>query len=144
MTKLEQLFEQEFASEDARLALELAREDQHLLARLVEVRKARGLSQEEIADRLGLSQATISVFERVGNDPHLSTVRRYARALGVMVRHHVDEEAEDLTSSAFLSHVDGQGINSSPTATAVARALEADWAWPEEAEQIDYAFEAIG
>src|SRR5689334_8162136 len=61
----------------AQLALELAREDQEWLGKLVARR--RGLmSQERIAEILGVSQATVSAFERMGNDPHLSTVRRYA------------------------------------------------------------------
>lgn len=127
-----------------RLALELAREDQQLVVRLIELRKERDLSQEDIANLLGVSQATISSFERLGNDPHLSTVRRYARALGVMVRHHVDVNP-DCDSSEELLHLDGTGISSRPTAAAVRRGLEAgrlrfpsvDWSAEELMRSVD-------
>lgn len=130
MTRLDDLLGEEFDTPEARLALELAREDQHLLAELVSLRKARGLSQLQVAEALGLSQATISAFERLGNDPHLSTVRRYCRAIGVMVRHHIDEDAETCTDSHYLSHVRGAGVDSVVTAAAVARNLSA---WPKAA-----------
>ncbi len=132
MTRLDDLLGREFDTPEARLALELAREDQHLLAKLVAIRKARGLSQSEVAETLGLSQATISAFERLGNDPHLSTVRRYCRAIGVMVRHHVDEDAGSCMDSHYLSHVRAHGVDSAATATAIARSLSA---WPEAAVQ---------
>ncbi|MER6936697.1 helix-turn-helix transcriptional regulator [Nocardioides sp. NPDC127514] len=133
MAHLDELLPEEFASPEERLALDLAREDQVLLAKLIEARRASGLSQEQVAERLGLSQATISAFERLGNDPHLSTVRRYARAVGVMIRHHVGEHAVDNGESHFLSHVSDREIEIHETAAATARkvSLYADWAWPE-------------
>ncbi|MEU4364277.1 helix-turn-helix transcriptional regulator [Promicromonospora sp. NPDC023987] len=72
-----------------------AQEDQHLLHTLVMRRRALGLSQSAVAERMGVSQAAVSLFERAGNDPHLSTVRRYARALSVVVRHRVDTDGAD-------------------------------------------------
>ncbi|MBM7366939.1 transcriptional regulator with XRE-family HTH domain [Gordonia hydrophobica] len=58
--------------------------------RLVTLRKARGLSQEEVAERSGLHRNAVSNLERaVSNsksglaNPELSTVYRLARALEV-------------------------------------------------------------
>nr|WP_238526292.1 helix-turn-helix transcriptional regulator [Gordonia neofelifaecis] len=58
--------------------------------RLVTVRKARGLSQEELAERCGLHRNAVSNLERATSnsasgiaDPLLSTVYRLARALEV-------------------------------------------------------------
>ncbi|WP_026919464.1 helix-turn-helix domain-containing protein [Gordonia shandongensis] len=58
--------------------------------RLQTVRKARGLSQEELAHRCGLHRNAVSNLERAtGNsaphvaDPRLSTVYRLAKALDV-------------------------------------------------------------
>jgi transcriptional regulator with XRE-family HTH domain len=131
MTRLSELLGDEFQTAEAQLYRELAREDQHLLARLVEIRKERGLSQEDVAEALGLSQATISAFERVGNDPHLSTVRRYCRAIGVMVRHYVDEDGSGCDDSHYLSHVSSRGIRSVDTAAAVARNMRrSQFEWP--------------
>ncbi|GAA4693941.1 Helix-turn-helix domain-containing protein [Promicromonospora umidemergens] len=88
------------ASPETALAEVLAQEDRSLLHTLVMRRRALGLSQSAVAERMGVSQAVVSLFERAGNDPHLSTVRRYARALGVLVRHRVDTDStEHMTQS---------------------------------------------
>lgn len=53
-----------------------------------ELRKLRvlsGLTQEEMAARLGIRQAAISKFEK-GRDVYLSTVERYVAALGASLR----------------------------------------------------------
>ena len=46
-------------------------------------RKAQSLSQERLAYRAQLHRTEISLLERGGRDPRLSTVVRLARALGV-------------------------------------------------------------
>ena len=52
-----------------------------LLGRLREVRLERGLSQQQLANVLGLRQRQISDLERAAMDPRLSTVQNVARAL---------------------------------------------------------------
>ena len=56
---------------------------QELLAEmpLQELRQARALSQEELAEVLGLNQATISKLER-RTDMYLSSLRRFVEAMG--------------------------------------------------------------
>lgn len=59
-----------------------ARTDELLAALpLNELRKARELSQEEMADLLDVNQATVSKMER-RTDMYLSTMRRFVRAMG--------------------------------------------------------------
>lgn len=113
-------FEELFADPSAKLALELAREDRKLLADLVEIRRSLGISQAELAAQIGVTQATVSEFERLGNDPRMSTIRRYARALGVMVKHYVDLDGA-VASSEDLTHFTADGVTSAPTASAIAR-----------------------
>jgi transcriptional regulator with XRE-family HTH domain len=48
---------------------------------LQELRRARALSQEELAEVLGLNQATISKLER-RTDMYLSSLRRFVEAMG--------------------------------------------------------------
>lgn len=48
---------------------------------LRELRKARALSQETLAEMLGWRQGDISKFER-RTDAYLSTIRRYVEAMG--------------------------------------------------------------
>lgn len=50
---------------------------------LVKAREAAGLTQVELAKRLGISQAQVSRFEKEGYDAHtLKTLRKYVDALG--------------------------------------------------------------
>lgn len=50
---------------------------------LVEARQAAGLTQAELAARLGVSQAQVSRIEKWGYDAYtLNTLRRYVQALG--------------------------------------------------------------
>jgi transcriptional regulator with XRE-family HTH domain len=48
---------------------------------LQELRRARQLSQEELAQALGVNQATISKMERRA-DMYISTLRRFVEAMG--------------------------------------------------------------
>lgn len=127
------------ASVEVRLAMELAKEDQHLLGTLVQIRKDRGLSQEQLADALGVSQATISSFERIGNDPHLSTLRRYCRALGVLVRHQVDPDPDFSCTSHSLTHMSSDAVYSTKTAAATFRRLPANVEWPAAATATNFS-----
>lgn len=82
-----------------KLASLLVREDHDLLDELRQIRRRSGLTQREVADRLGVVQETVSAFERLGNDPRLSSIRRYALAVGALVTHNVrpyqlDREAQ--------------------------------------------------
>jgi len=54
-----------------------------LWLQLVEARQAAGLSQRELAKRLGISQAQVARIEKRGYDCYtLTTLRRYIGALG--------------------------------------------------------------
>lgn len=136
MTSLLELLGEEFCTPDAQHRLELAREDQKLLEELIKLRKKR-MRQDEVAERMGVSQPTVSSFERLGNDPRLSTIRRYAQAVGAMVRHQVDPDSESHLLSESLTHFTADGILSEDTAACRARKMtettkaeKAQSAWP--------------
>jgi DNA-binding XRE family transcriptional regulator len=76
-------------SPEQRRAAELIRNDREFLAALVKVRKDRGLTQEDVAARLGVTQPTVAAFERQESDPKLSTLRRYAQAVEALVTYVV-------------------------------------------------------
>lgn len=50
---------------------------------LVEARRRRELSQDELAERAGMHRTAISLLERSGRDPRLETIVKLARALRV-------------------------------------------------------------
>lgn len=60
----------------------LAVNDDQMLEQLVKMRKMKHLTQDEVASRMHRSKTAVSNFERLGSDPHLSTIRRYAAAVG--------------------------------------------------------------
>jgi transcriptional regulator with XRE-family HTH domain len=70
-------------------AAALVDEDHRLLRELAARRRSLGMSQEDMADLLGIKQPTVASFERYDSDPKLSTIRRYAHALGVMITHRI-------------------------------------------------------
>jgi transcriptional regulator with XRE-family HTH domain len=54
-------------------------------------RQQRGLSQEALGHASGLHRTEISLLERAGRDPRLSTISRLARALGIPAATLLDE-----------------------------------------------------
>lgn len=70
-------------------AAQLAAVDDSMRRAIIQARLDAGLSQRDVAELLGVKQSTISSFERQENDPHLSTIRRYALAVGAQIDHQV-------------------------------------------------------
>ena len=61
---------------------DLAESPEQLIAQLVGRRQRLGLSQTEVAARMGTSQSAVARLERGDADVRLSTLNRYAAALG--------------------------------------------------------------
>ncbi|WP_084957917.1 helix-turn-helix domain-containing protein [Thermoactinospora rubra] len=93
--------------------------DMLLIETLVEIRKRRRLTQAEVAERMGRSQPAVSDFERLGGDPHLSTIRRYALAVGADVYHYVVAHGEAARTSSTPAKINlrDPGVISQPTPT---------------------------
>jgi transcriptional regulator with XRE-family HTH domain len=64
----------------------MAERRRELAADLVSVRLARGLSQTEVAARMGTSQSAVARLESGDADVRLSTLERYATAVGFELR----------------------------------------------------------
>lgn len=67
------------------LASELAGLPFDLVDRLVQLRRDRGLSRSAIAGRMNRDESHVSRFESEAGDPRLSTVARYAYAVGARI-----------------------------------------------------------
>jgi transcriptional regulator with XRE-family HTH domain len=65
---------------------EMAESRRRLLAELVSQRRSLGLSQTEVAARMGTSQSAVARLEAVTGDVRLSTLERYADAVGHTLR----------------------------------------------------------
>jgi ribosome-binding protein aMBF1 (putative translation factor) len=80
---LEEWKEQFLADSENRRLYEEEAAKKELWLQLVEARQTAGLSQRELAKRLGVSQAQVARIEKRGYDAYtLNTLRRYVQALG--------------------------------------------------------------
>lgn len=72
----------------------LAGRRHELVQSLAALRSELGLSQTEVAARMGTSQSAVARLEAGDADPRLSTLERYAAALGgeLDVRLHMEED----------------------------------------------------
>lgn len=61
---------------------DMARRRRALAERLVELRQASGLSQTQVAARMGTSQSAVARLESGSADVRLSTLEKYAAAVG--------------------------------------------------------------
>jgi transcriptional regulator with XRE-family HTH domain len=61
-------------------------EEFSLASQLIEARSRAGLTQAEVAQRMGTSQSSVASLESGAAKPSLSTLRRYANATGTTVK----------------------------------------------------------
>jgi transcriptional regulator with XRE-family HTH domain len=64
---------------------EMAEGRRRLVDELVARRRAQGLSQTEVAARMGTSQSAVARLEASAGDPKVSTLERYAAAVGAPI-----------------------------------------------------------
>lgn len=60
------------------------------MSKLREIREAKGITQKELAEEVGVTDAYICRIERGTTDPRLSVVEDIARVLGVSVAQLTD------------------------------------------------------
>lgn len=118
MNAVEELLGIDLESDSVARATQLARNDRALLRKLIEVRKMQGLTQTEVADRMGVTQATVSRFEDSDSNPTLATIRRYAHAVEALVNHDVERDEGQLRDPSKQARWMSTSLDgSSPTAT---------------------------
>ena len=71
---------------------QMAERRQSLSGQLVDLRHRLGLSQVEVAARMGTSQSAVARFESGDLDVRLSTVERYTDALGARLEWRIAHE----------------------------------------------------
>lgn len=57
--------------------------EDNIAKKLKALRKGRGLSQQQLAEKMGISRASISNYEVGRRSPHISELRRFAEFYGV-------------------------------------------------------------
>lgn len=67
--------------------------------RIKEMRKARNITQVQLAQMTGISQSSISAIEKLTNNPSAVTLKLIAAALGCTVGELIGEKKEQETPS---------------------------------------------
>jgi transcriptional regulator with XRE-family HTH domain len=82
-SNLEKFRQRALARPDVREAYDELEEEFAFLDELFKARAAAGLTQAEVAERVGTSQSAIARLESTGrkNSPSIATLQRYAKAL---------------------------------------------------------------
>ena len=111
---------------------------------LTRLRESAGLTQAQVGELLGVSQQAINKFERYDSDPKLSTIRRYANAVGAIIEHHVTIDVGQSALAAAKSPWESVGwIASSPVSSARAAARPtSDAEWIANSKRTDFAIAA--
>ena len=73
-----------------KLADRLVHSDYAFIDELISWRVERGLTQAIVAERMGVSEATVKELEHYSTNPPLSLIRRYSLSVGVMVHHQIE------------------------------------------------------
>lgn len=63
-----------------------------LIDQLIQLRKRRGLTQRQLAERMGTTQAVVSLMERLRRRPRYSMLQRYARACDARINFRLEPE----------------------------------------------------
>jgi DNA-binding Xre family transcriptional regulator len=71
----------------------MAAERRHLMTELTAERQAAGLSQTEVAARMGTSQSAVARLESGEGDARASTLERYAAAIGCQITWRLEGSA---------------------------------------------------
>ncbi|NKQ53325.1 helix-turn-helix transcriptional regulator [Amycolatopsis sp. K13G38] len=110
MDELDELLGFDESNPQQVLARDLTEEDYKWVRELVELRKRRGLSQTELGRLMGRTQSVVSDIESMTSDPRLSTLRRYALAVGAHIRHEVADAELSFTVKVprNVHHVDAK------------------------------------
>jgi DNA-binding XRE family transcriptional regulator len=80
MATLKELMAQQSAESQERIAAKV--EVMRRIVSLNQLREELNVSQTELANAMGVKQPTVAKIEQPGNDPRLSTLKRYVSALG--------------------------------------------------------------
>ena len=77
----EQLQDEAFRAEYEALAPEFA-----IIQAMIDARKAKGMTQKQLAEATGINQADISKLERGNANPSLRTLQRLAAGMGMQLK----------------------------------------------------------
>ncbi|PID44317.1 MAG: XRE family transcriptional regulator [Gammaproteobacteria bacterium] len=82
MSKLQQLKARALQKPEVRQEYDALAEEFEFIDALLKMRTAAGLTQDELAHRMGTKKSNISRLEKGGTNPSWGTLKKYAHACG--------------------------------------------------------------
>lgn len=82
MSSLKQLKERALQNNEVRSEYDALEDEFALTKQLLNMRAAAGLTQEQLAQRMGTKKSNISRLEKGNTNPSLKTLQKYAKACG--------------------------------------------------------------
>lgn len=77
---------QELQKPEVRAEYDALEPEISLMRAIIDARQETGLTQQQLAERTGISQSDISRYERGTGNPSVKTLRRLAAGLGMSVK----------------------------------------------------------
>ena len=98
-----------------------------LLEGLVRLRKEHKLSQQTVAERMGVSQPTVAAFERYDANPTVSSIIRYAMAVNALLDIKVVDDCGEGVPATWQITGAAQATVRVPTLSRKTQAVADDW-----------------
>ena len=98
-----------------------------LLEDLVSLRRGHDLSQQTVAERMGVSQPTVAAFERYDANPTMSSIIRYAMAVGALIDIKVIDDCGEGVPGAWQMAGAAQTTVRVPTTPRKAQVIADGW-----------------
>ena len=103
-----------------------------LLEGLVRLRKEHKLSQQTVAERMGVSQPTVAAFERYDANPTVSSIIRYAMAVNALLAIKVVDDSGEGVPATWQMTGAAQATVRVPTPSRKTQAVADDWSITQE------------
>lgn len=78
------------------LARRLSNTELSFKLQLVKIRNDRGLTQTDVAEKMGVDKSAVSRFERIDANPRLATIRAYALAIDAIIEMTATENEPEI------------------------------------------------
>ena len=86
MTKsFDEFFDEQMKDPAVKAAYDELRPDYEIIRAMIEARKNSGITQQELSERTGITQADISRLEHANANPSLKTLKRLAAGMGMQL-----------------------------------------------------------
>lgn len=85
MSKLQQLKERALQNSSVRREYEALAEEFELIDKLLKMRESAGLTQDELARRMGTKKSNVCRLEKGNANPSWKTLKKYAHACGFQI-----------------------------------------------------------